>query len=112
MWRVPGQEPGSQGRNGRMVEMVDFFPTVVDLLGVAPIRQCDGVDQPPTVQCVQGESYADEFVPVLANVRGRASTRKQLAFSQWAYPLAESPGASTFRMGYTVRSSDGYRCAA
>ena len=109
MWHVPGQVPASQGRNERLVEMVDFFPTTVDLLGLPPLDPCEGVDQPPTVQCTQGTSYADEFLPGLVQTN---STPKTHAFSQWAYPVWQSPGASVYRMGYTVRSDDGYRCVA
>lgn len=104
LWRIPGQSPQSQGQNSRLTEMVDFFPTVTDLLGVPPLDKCEGVDQPPTVECVQGESYADEFFPT-----ERSSTPKTHAFSQWAFPVWQSPNASVFRMGYTVRSADGYR---
>ena len=32
LWRVPGQTAASQGRNARYVEMLDFFPTVVELM--------------------------------------------------------------------------------
>ena len=30
----------SQGRNDRLVEMVDFFPTAIDLMGLPPIAKC------------------------------------------------------------------------
>merc|ERR1712146_455470 len=38
-----------------------------------------------------------------------ATSAKQNAFSQWPYPPNLSPGVNYFRMGYTVRSSDGFR---
>jgi len=111
LWRVPGQVVASQGRNTRMTEMVDFFPTVVDLMGLPPLPKCEGVDQPPTVKCLQGESYADEFIPSLARAAGGSgrSVGKMYAFSQWPYPANLSPGCNFMRMGYTVRSTDGYR---
>lgn len=105
LWRIPGQAAASQGQNSRFVEMVDFFPTAVELMGLPAIAKCTGVDQPPTVQCLQGESYASEFVPTLS----QSSDPKQNTFSQWAYPVLQSPGAKVFRMGYTVRTADGYR---
>ena len=115
-WRVPGQVAASQGRNKRFVEMLDFFPTAVDLMGLPKIATCTGVDQPPTVQCLQGQSYADEFVPpAVGPATGEAAVRvsggpKQHIFSQWPYPAANSPGGPGYmRMGYTVRSDDGYR---
>merc|ERR1711907_563485 len=37
------------------------------------------------------------------------NAEKQYAFSQWPYPITESPGVDYFRMGYTVRSASGYR---
>ena len=56
LWRVPGQPQSSQGRNNRDVEMVDFFPNVVELMGLPAIPKCTGLDQPPTVTCLQGDS--------------------------------------------------------
>ena len=63
--------------------------------------------------CLQGDSYADEFVPALAagpvSASVSASSPKKNVFSQWPYPEGRSPGATTGRMGYTVRTDDGYR---
>lgn len=103
MWRVPGQPAQSQGRNHRLVEMVDFFPTAVELMDLPALPTCSGVDQPPTVQCLQGTSYADEFKAT------QGSEPKLNAFSQWPYAASSSPGVDYFRMGYTVRTADGYR---
>ena len=114
LWRVPGQRDASKGRNNRMTEMIDFFPTVIDLVGVPKIPQCTGVDQPPTVLCLQGESYADEFLTTTAATATfgvgytAKSTPKQYAFSQWPSPARQGNGRD-FRMGYTVRSIDGFR---
>lgn len=88
--------------------MIDFFPTVLDLVGVSKIPQCTGVDQPPTVLCLQGESYADEFLSTATATYTPKSTPKQYAFSQWPYPARQGNGRD-FRMGYTVRSIDGFR---
>ena len=107
----------------RLVEMVDFFPTVVDLAGLPPLPTCQGVDQPPTVECLQGLSYAAEFkethavdpskdeppvtkpADVLSNGNG-----KQYAFSQWPQPQGgPSLGVPYYRMGYTVRAATGFR---
>lgn len=109
-WRVPGQAVASQGRNNRYVEMVDFFPTALELVGLPEIPKCTGVDQPPTVLCLQGDSYADEFLlPALASSAATTlSTPKQHTFSQWPYPTKRGNGKE-FRMGYTVRSNDGFR---
>ena len=104
-WRVPGQSAASQGRNRRMVEMVDFFPTLVDLLGLPALPTCEGLDQPPTVDCLQGASYASEFLPE----RFALAEPKSNAFSQWPFPAAYSAPVSFFRVGYTVRTVDGFR---
>ena len=114
--------------------MVDFFPTAIELVGLPPIPKCTGIDQPPTVLCLQGcvpvhwemhpppylvqtltsspargvcsESYADEFVPALS--KDAPSKPKQHAFSQWPYKPKKGSDKE-YRMGYTVRSGDGYR---
>eukprot|EP00928_Gymnodinium_smaydae_P090310 TRINITY_DN74136_c0_g1_i1.p1 TRINITY_DN74136_c0_g1~~TRINITY_DN74136_c0_g1_i1.p1 ORF type:complete len:575 (-),score=19.92 TRINITY_DN74136_c0_g1_i1:130-1791(-) len=107
MWRVPGQSLASQGLNKRMVEIIDIFPTLVELAGLTRLPQCEGVDQPPSVLCLQGESHASEFgLPGMSPV-----TAKRYAFTQWRYTQGQSPGTNVTgpRMGYTVRSSDGYR---
>lgn len=107
LWRVPGQPAASQGRNERYVEMVDFFPTVIDVMGLPKIPRCSGVDQPPTVLCLQGESYADEFT---AELGVGPSVPKKSIFSQWPYSAIQSPGyKGGDRMAYTVRTADGYR---
>ena len=110
LWRVPGQAEASKGRNHRLVEMVDFFPTAIELMGLPKIAPCAGVDQPPAVLCLQGESYADEFIPAPAlQAPSPPKEPKLYAFSQWPYPIIESPGEKRFRMGYTVRGAGGYR---
>lgn len=96
LWRVPGQTERSKGANERVVEMVDLFPTLIELTGVDPLPFCKG-DEPPSVACLQGESYADEFI------QDTPEAGKAYAFSQW-------PGAKDLSsMGYTVRSRDGFR---
>ena len=103
LWRVPGQAEASKGLNKRMVEILDIFPTLVDLTGVPKLPRCQGIDQPPTVNCLQGESYADEF-----GLTAFPSTPpKKYAFTQWPYP--KWGNVTHFRMGYTVRTADGYR---
>merc|ERR1711972_854855 len=103
MWRVPGQSKASQGLNKRMVEILDIFPTLIDLAGLPKMSKCEGLDQPPSVACLQGESYASEF-----GLPGASpSTPKKYAFTQW--PYKKWGNVTHFRMGYTVRSSDGYR---
>merc|ERR1719215_653872 len=103
MWRVPGQSKESQGLNNRMVEIIDLFPTLVELTGLPALPTCRGLDQPSSVTCLQGQSYASEFG--LSGTRAEAG--KQYAFTQWPY---EAWGKQkTFRMGYTVRSDDGFR---
>jgi hypothetical protein len=104
----------------RLVEMLDLFPTIVELVGVPALPRCQGVDQPPTVECLQGESYAAEFTGGTAwpsnglnnglsrmnsgprlteggdhsNQEGKQEG-KQYAFSQWPFPPCQkSPSAA------------------
>lgn len=107
MWRVPGQPLASQGRNERLVEMLDLFPTLIDLAGLPAIPQCQGLDQPPSKQCVQGTSYAELFAPASHRAAGPPRAGKLYAFTQWPFPPWGNETA--LRMGYTVRSADGYR---
>ena len=115
MWRVPGQQAASKGQNERIVETIDIFPTIIELVGAPPLSKCEGIDQPPTVACLQGESYASEFVlPTARTLAGGAVAPppppkpKQHAFSQWPFKKwgAETTG---LREGYTVRSAAGFR---
>ena len=61
LFRVPGQAEASKGHNERMIESIDIFPTLVELVGIPPLPACRGIDQPPTTACLQGESFAGEF---------------------------------------------------
>eukprot|EP00039_Didymoeca_costata_P014971 m.247635 g.247635 ORF g.247635 m.247635 type:complete len:284 (-) comp16128_c0_seq15:1344-2195(-) len=100
MWRIPNApNPPSTGRLERTVEMVDLFPTLIDLAGLPPISACHG-DQPPTTTCLQGTSYASLF-----GVGSTSQYNKSYAFSQWPY----NNGKSGVIMGYTAKSDDGYR---
>jgi hypothetical protein len=124
LWRVPGQTAASMGRSQRVVEAIDIFPTLIDLVGIPAPPTCEGIDQPPSVECLQGESYAALFRGAAVNATEAASTAaastaavstaavstggKQHAFSQWPFP--KWGPEKSFRMGYTVRSADGYRC--
>jgi arylsulfatase A-like enzyme len=105
LWRVPGQSAASKGRNERFVESIDIFPTLVELTGLPPLPKCEGIDQPPNVACLQGESYASEFLP--EGVVKTPSKPKQYAFSQWPFPAWGNQ--TMLRQGYTVRSAKGYR---
>eukprot|EP00051_Salpingoeca_urceolata_P028168 m.485386 g.485386 ORF g.485386 m.485386 type:complete len:530 (+) comp23798_c0_seq1:43-1632(+) len=93
MWRVPGQK--RTGQSTRLVEMVDLFPTLAELALLPPLAACQG-DQPPTVNCTQGQSYANEFFS--------GGAGKQHAFSQWPYNVDKES-----IMGYTVRAASGHR---
>ena len=104
LWRVPGQRRESMGINQRYVESIDIFPTLIELAELPPLPKCDGIDQPPTKNCLQGESYASEFVSTASAV---AAPPKTYAFSQWPYP--KWGNETGLREGYTVRSSAGYR---
>jgi iduronate 2-sulfatase len=106
LWRVPGQPLASQGRNGRLVEMLDLFPTLVELAGLPAVPKCTGTaagDQPPSVLCLQGESYADEFLQpqdgllLLGAIQdgvgsSPGAAAKQYAFTQFAYPPVKVRG--------------------
>jgi hypothetical protein len=118
LWRVPGQVASSKGLNHRLVESIDTFPTIVELAGLPALPQCEGVDQPPSVTCVQGVSYAAEFTGgavgsgvgaeavAAAAAAGGGGGAKAYAFSQWATPTKKGALNRTVdRMGYTVRSA-------
>lgn len=112
MWRVPGQREASKGLNTRFVETIDIFPTIVELTRLPALPKCEGVDQPPSVLCLQGESFASEFMDATAQAltsHARPSTAppKQYVFSQW--PFAPWGPQKALRQGYTVRSASGYR---
>lgn len=92
------------GINRRYVESIDIFPTLIDLAALPSLPKCDGIDQPPTTECLQGESYASEFV---ATTPALGAPPKTYAFSQWPYP--KWGNETGLREGYTVRSSAGYR---
>ena len=126
MWRVPGGK--NSGKSNRLVEMVDLYPTLLELTGLPQMRSCVG-DEGPTSLCLQGESYASEFING-APVR----EAKKYAYTQWMYgqihPGDDSRGPTIERLqdedvapyhvqdrkpvvphniGYTVRSDAGYR---
>ena len=103
LFRVPGQATASKGRNERMVESIDIFPTLVELAGIPALPACHGLDQPPTTACLQGESFASEFLTPVAVV----AAPKLYAFSQWPFPAWKNE--TVLREGYTVRSATGYR---
>jgi arylsulfatase A-like enzyme len=46
------------GINKRIVESIDIFPTLIELASLPALPLCEGIDQPPTTACLQGESYA------------------------------------------------------
>jgi arylsulfatase A-like enzyme len=107
-----------------MVEMIDFFPTLLELAGVPAMARCSGVDQPPTTACLQGVSYADEFAARGSEGQGsegegegsegksEGGAGKQYAFSQWPTGAEQDHGGNAtgpLRMGYTVRSAAGFR---
>jgi len=121
LWRVPGQRNASKGHNNRLVESIDIFPTVVALTGVPTIPKCPNLDDPPTTQCLQGDSFAAEFLPERSSQytwRGGGSSStadwsvladkpKRYAFSQWPYqPWGP---VTSLREGYSVRSASGFR---
>lgn len=109
LWRVPGQRQASMGINNRFVESIDIFPTLIALTGQPTIPKCNGIDQPPTTRCLQGESYATEFIAgaVADGTSALQLTPKQYAFSQWPYP--KWGNETGLREGYTIRSTSGYR---
>ena len=95
---------------------MDIFPTLIVLTGVERIPKCKHIDDPPTTQCLQGESYADEFLPSRRQRRlggdgdgqQQLTQPKQYAFSQWPFQ-PWGPNATQLREGYSVRSSKGFR---
>ena len=101
--------------------MLDVFPTLVELAGLPALPQCEGVDQPPTTQCVQGSSYASEFLPAgsaqsAPGAVSAAAPAKKYAFTQWPHynriphtNTSYNNGTYIFRMSYTIRSATGYR---
>ena len=58
LWRVPGGM--YTGFTSRLVEMVDLYPTLVELAKLPPVPKCVG-DPEANVHCLQGTSYASAF---------------------------------------------------
>ncbi|XP_059613786.1 iduronate 2-sulfatase [Phlebotomus argentipes] len=102
--RAPGMQPKTKNRIDQPVELLDIFPTIVDLLELPQVPKCSSKSQD---LCTEGES----LVPYLRN-RGKRNVRK-MAFSQYPRPgdyPSEKPNSDKPRleeikiMGYSVRN--------
>ena len=111
LMRVPGQSISSQGWiSDVLVESIDIFPTLIDLVDIPALPICAHRDDKPGERCLQGDSHAAFFQTNNANAKAGQQKKKKYAFSQW--PTPAWPKNSTtlgFRMAYTVRSLAGYR---
>lgn len=85
------------GLTTRLTELVDLFPTLVDVAGLPMPPPCDG-DEPPSTVCLQGRSFASELGVKTANP---PQPPKQAAFSQFPRQGAGLP----LRMGYALRTA-------
>lgn len=115
--KLPNQRRGFIKSN--IVELVDLFPTVVDLLGMRKLQPCNGMSY---TTCTEGKSllpllsmtntrslsHASSFVHQMAN----PLSRMEMAFSQYPrpglyptmQPNSDRPKLAQIRvMGYSVR---------
>lgn len=93
-----------------IVELVDLFPSLVDLLGLPSILTCPNPSLNTTL-CTEGRSWADLLPP------GPAPYWREAAYSQYPRPSlqpqkdSDRPGARNIRyMGYSLRWK-GWRCS-
>eukprot|EP01051_Picozoa_sp_SAG22_P002872 SAG22_NODE_133_length_18379_cov_34.571937_5_plen_220_part_00 len=89
MWRVPGSM--YTGFTNRLVEMVDLMPTLIEIAGIEPLPQCGG-DAPPSINCVQGQSYASAFGI------GNSPVRTEVVH-QWPYSIYLADACSSGTAG-------------
>ena len=70
LWKVPKSMIGSGaghnsplalGRSTRIVEMVDLYPTLIELAGLPSLPQCARDQGPEDGHCLEGISYASAF---------------------------------------------------
>lgn len=91
------------GRIENIVELVDVFPTIVELAGLPPLQNCTSINEEC---CVEGRSLVRLF-------RNSEPPNATVAFSQCPrpsnYPQADSdrPRLDQIKiMGYTMRTSE------
>lgn len=119
--KLPGQRRGVVKSN--IVELVDLFPTVVDLLGLEQVKSCNGVSY---TLCTEGKSLtpllSSSTARTLISSYGSSSStgqgsynpfaRMEMAFSQYPrpglyptmQPNSDRPKLAQIQiMGYSVR---------
>ncbi|XP_055701276.1 iduronate 2-sulfatase [Phlebotomus papatasi] len=104
---TPDFRPKSKNRIDQPAELLDLFPTIVDLLDLPQVPQCTATNPIRQDLCTEGES----LVPYLKN-RNKRNLRK-MAFSQYPRPgdyPTEKPNSDKPRleeiriMGYSLRT--------
>uniref|UniRef100_A0A1B0C9E5 Putative iduronate 2-sulfatase-signalp detected n=1 Tax=Lutzomyia longipalpis TaxID=7200 RepID=A0A1B0C9E5_LUTLO len=103
---VPSLKPQEKNRIDQPVELLDLFPTIVDLLDLPPLQKCSSSQNFQDL-CTEGDS----LLPYLQN-RSKRNSRK-MAFSQYprpgdyptAHPNSDKPHLEEIKiMGYSVRN--------
>jgi arylsulfatase A-like enzyme len=84
IWNMPGEIPSGQVKQG-LVEQVDFFPTICDLLGIT------------TPRCVQGQS----LLPLL---KSDADSERDAVFSE--YLGVKTVRTRLYKLNYTFDGTD------
>ncbi|RZF41763.1 hypothetical protein LSTR_LSTR012242 [Laodelphax striatellus] len=104
------QERGKQPRmRNELVELVDLFPTLVELAGFDPLERCSA-DRTQQLLCTEGTS----LVPLLTSNNASSLPQRRAAFSQYprpglyasVQPDSDRPRlAETRVMGYSMRTA-------
>ena len=108
MWRVPwATGTTSSGHTDQIVEMLDVYPTLVELAGLPQVASCNGMDPDPSTHCLHGRSYASAFGV-------GSSPKRDFAIMQWPYadyanpaaPATRTPQLAQGTMAYAIRNRD------
>ena len=91
-----------------LVEQVDLFPTIVDLVGLKPLKTCPK-DSHSVQTCTEGFSFSDLISSEMA--KGKRYEWKKAAFSQYPRPSelpeedSDKPRLRNIKiMGYSMRT--------
>lgn len=88
-----------------IAELIDLFPTIVDIAGLPPIKPCSSLEEDESATCTEGKS--------LHKFMASGVAEGEEAFSQYPRPgpiPSKSPDSDQPRlreikiMGYTIRT--------